>query len=347
MNNSRRAEESGRVDRGVELARAVVREFRAENLPFLAGSIAYHAFVSLLPLFLLLLTVVGQLRNAGLRESVVRLMEAVLTPGAADPIIENVEQAGAGVSLIGLAFLLWGTLRIFRGLDTAFSDIYESESENTFLDQIGDGLLVLATFALAVIGAVVAATVLPLSAVDPITPLVRGLFLVAVLAVVFFPMYYVFPDEDVGVVEVLPGVVLAAVGLTTFEGLFGLYVGGDSGNIITSILLLLTWLYVSGLIILLGAVVNAVLSNRSRDVSLDPVFGGVERTEEAVHAEVLVRDLEALDRLLAAAEVDHVVVEIGDERIRLPLPEEVEIDTEVSKLTFDTSVGVEFNWWPR
>jgi hypothetical protein len=32
-------------------------------------------------------------------------------------------------------------MRIFRGLDTAFSGIHETESENTFADQLGDGLV--------------------------------------------------------------------------------------------------------------------------------------------------------------------------------------------------------------
>jgi signal peptidase len=37
--------------------------------------------------------------------------------------------------VLGVVLLIWGTLRIFRGLDTAFSDIYESEAANPFTDQ--------------------------------------------------------------------------------------------------------------------------------------------------------------------------------------------------------------------
>ena len=50
----------------VRLGRAVVYEVRAENLTFMAGSIAYHAFVSLLPLLLLALAVATKVGNRDL-----------------------------------------------------------------------------------------------------------------------------------------------------------------------------------------------------------------------------------------------------------------------------------------
>jgi len=60
----------------------VVHEIRAEKLTFMAGSIAYHAFISILPLLLLVLTLVQQLQNVALEDSVVSVMQAVLTARA-------------------------------------------------------------------------------------------------------------------------------------------------------------------------------------------------------------------------------------------------------------------------
>ena len=61
------------------ILRAVLHEVRTEKLTFLAGSIAYHAFISILPLLLLVLTLVQQLQNVALEDSVVSVMQAVLT----------------------------------------------------------------------------------------------------------------------------------------------------------------------------------------------------------------------------------------------------------------------------
>ena len=46
-----------RAGRLAEVVRAVVHEARVERITFMAGSIAYHAFLSILPLLLLVLVV--------------------------------------------------------------------------------------------------------------------------------------------------------------------------------------------------------------------------------------------------------------------------------------------------
>jgi membrane protein len=337
----------GRGSRAAELLRAVFHEIRTENLTFMAGSIAYHAFVSLLPLVLLLFFVVSRLENVALRDSVIEVLAAVLSPGASDLLREGVSDTGTGVSVLGLAFLVWGTLRIFRGLDTAFSDIYESESRNSFLDQITDGLIVLGTFALAILAASLLVSALPSGGSGPLWAVLGGAVLAGVLAVVFFPMYYVFPDSDVTVVEVLPGTLLAAIGLTVFERLFRLYVEfsarSPSQSVVASILVLLTWLYVSGLVILTGAAVNAVLSNRSQDVEIGPLLGDYESGAETPDRTQLLDDIAKLDRLLAEAE--SVSVHVDGQEVTLPPPSSVESDTGSGPLGLDDAVGIELRWW--
>jgi membrane protein len=339
-----------RLDRARVVARAVLHEVRTEKVTFLAGSIAYHAFLSLLPLFLLVLAVIAAVGDASLEQSFIAVARAVLTEGASDLLVAELRRTSTSVSLFGVVVLVWGTLRIFRGLDTAFSDIYESEAANTFADQLMDGLVVLGTFALALIAAALVESVVTFG--DGLAGwLLRRAFLVVGLSVVFFPMYLIFPDEDVSVVEVLPGVLFAAVGLTAFESLFRLYVdlsgrAGDS-SVVAGILVLLTWLYFSGLVILLGAVVNAVLSNRSDDVSIDPVVGGRERDPEAVAAEgeATRRGVERLAALLRdRPDADRVTVEVDGERVELPRPDDVRTDT--SQLVPGSGVGVEFEWRP-
>jgi membrane protein len=263
-------------------------------------------------------------------------------------LVGELQDAGTSVSVFGLVVLVWGTLRIFRGLDTAFSDIYESEAENTFLDQVTDGLVVLGAFAAALIAGAAVESLVVFEAAGTAGWLLHRLLLVVALSVVLFPIYFIFPDEDVSVVEVLPGVLFASVGLTVFESVFRFYVEysgrtGD-GSVVAGILVLLTWLYVSGLVILLGAVVNAVLSNRSRDVNIRPVLGGVEYNPEweQVDRAAVVGALERLDRLLRDA--DEVVLTADGESVRLPRPDGV--TTETSEDLLSGGLSVEFRWSP-
>jgi membrane protein len=340
-----------RVERALTVGRAIVHEVRTEKVTFLAGSIAYHAFLSLLPLFLLVLAVIGALGNPGLERNFIDVARAVLTDGASEVLLTELRSTSTSVSLFGGVLLIWGTLRIFRGLDTAFSDIYESEAENTFADQIGDGLIVLVTFALALIGAAAVQSAVDLAVGGLAGWLLQRAALVVSLSIVFFPLYYIFPDEEgITVPEVLPGVAFAAVGLTAFESLFRLYVetsGRDEGaTVVAGILVLLTWLYFSGLVILLGAVVNAVLSNRSRDVNIRPVVGGVPREADAqVDRDRLVDGLDRLRDVLARADPGDgtpMTVSVGDDRVTFPRPDAFDVESGSRLLSRD--VAVELRW---
>jgi membrane protein len=339
-------------DRVVAVLRALVHEIRVERVTFMAGSIAYHAFVSLLPLLLLVLAAISALGSTGLEEGLLALTRAVLTPGASEALVAELETANAttGVSVLGGVLLVWGTLRIFRGLDTAFSDIYESGGANGFADQIFDGVVVLVAVAFAVVvGALVETRLGGLAAV-PGGWLVQRLVLVAGLAVVLFPMYYVFPDEDDLLLrEALPGAAFAAVGLTAFQTLFRFYIGVSSRSpqesLLAAILVFLTWLYFSGLVVLVGAVLNAVVTNRSVDVSIRPVVGGVQSSFSTARFsdEDVIERLLALDERLAHA--DELTIEIGGERTTLPAPTSTEVNADGSRLAFvDTPAELRLAW---
>ena len=337
------------VRRGEELLRAIVHEARVEKLTFMAGSIAYHAFLSILPLLLLVLTVVQRTQNLAIRDSVVGIMEAVLTEQSSQLIQQGLTDADASVSLLGLAFLVWGALRIFRGLDTAFSDIYETSANNSFADQLGDGLLMLVTVGLAIVSVSLVAELVSVSATGILDDLLRGTATSVGLFVVFYPMYYVFPDTDVTFAEVIPGTAFAAVGLTVAQALFTTFKAGSAGtNIVASILILLTWLYIIGLVILLGAVINAVLSNRSEDVAIAPVLGDADRIAPTETAAVSRRDLLSdLDGLQAALEDgERVTVTVGEESVILAAPGSAHVDRESSVFGLDDAVGLTLRWWP-
>jgi len=344
-----------RVRRALTVGRAVVHELRAERVTFMAGSIAYHAFVSILPLLLLVLAAVSAVGQSGIERGIIDLTRAALTPGAAGALVAELQSTSTSVSLLGVAVLAWGTLRIFRGLDTAFSDIYESSAENTLLDQFVDGAVVFVCVAAVIVAAAVLNRTVQFD--GPAGWLVGRLVQILAVAVALLPMYYVFPDEpDMLVREAVPGVALAAVGLTVLETVFRLYVQlrGDagSGDVLAGVLVFLTWLYFSGLVILVGVAVNAVLGNRSHDVNIRPVVGGQPTDGEGRSGASRRIDAEALRRAVRDLETDlsdaeRVTLTVDGEDVDLPPPDAVAVDAEESRLPFITDpVSLELRWSP-
>ena len=250
----------------VSFGKTVVQGVSEENVTFMAAGIAYQAFISLLPLLVLVFFLVSAVGDEGLAATVTETTEGFL-PEAGNELLEDAiagSVATTGASVIGLVTLLWGSLKIFRGIDTAFSEIYESTGEQSFVGQLVDALVALLAIGLALVAAAVATTVFAFVPDSPLLTVLNPLVLVVGLTIAFFPMYYTFPDVDLNVREVLPGVVVAAVGWAALQALFQVYVAftaeSDAAGAIGAVLLLLTWLYFGGLVLLLGGVVNAASS---------------------------------------------------------------------------------------
>ena len=253
-------------NRTVSVGRDLVSAVRTQQVSFLAASIAYYMFVSLLPLLLLGLAVATFLGGDAFADQVVAAVGEALTPQAARLLgtaLTNATGRG-GATLVSLLVMVWGALKVFRGVDTAFSRIYDTTDVGGFLDSVVDAAAAIGGIALAFVGFAVVGS---LGAVFGVTVALGGLVLVPILVVAFLPLYYLFPDTKTTVRGVLPGTVFAAVGWTVLATLFGLYASVAGGfqlyGVIGGVLLLVTWFYFAGQLLLLGAVLNAVLHGGS------------------------------------------------------------------------------------
>ncbi|GGM58357.1 membrane protein [Halarchaeum rubridurum] len=243
---------------------AVVRE---RNLTFVAGAIAYAAFVSLVPLLVLVFALAAALRGPATADAVVAALQGFLSPNAADLLRGALtNRTGAfGTSLLGVVLLAWSALKVFRGLNTAFAVVY-GEEDAGLVGAVRDGLVALGCLAVAAVGLVGVGTALALVVDRLVLDLLAPVLLLVGLTVAFCPLYYVLPDTPVTLREALPGAFVAATGWLAFGALFRVYVAyaGDSQayGVLGGVMLLLTWLYVAALVLLVGAVVNAVLGGR-------------------------------------------------------------------------------------
>ena len=246
----------------------VVRHVNRSYVPFLAGSLAYHAFLLLGPLLAVLLVVVSAVGGEPTVTYLVEFTRPFLTPRGRALFADAVRNSTrhTGVVVLGVAAIGWSLFRIFRGLDVVFARIYGTDVHESVSDQIRDG--VVATLAITVgLGAVLAAglvaVVLPW---EPLAGVFNTLLLLAVLAIVFFPLYYVVPNVEVSAREVVPGTVVGACGWLVFHIFFELYASYGvtirTYGVLGVMLSVLVWLYGSMFLLLLGAVINAVLAER-------------------------------------------------------------------------------------
>ncbi|MCG1004179.1 YihY/virulence factor BrkB family protein [Halobacterium noricense] len=260
-----------RIGSAVAVARRVAGTARDEQVTFLSAAVAYYAFVSLIPLLVLAVAVGTALGGIGLVDSVVGALDAFLTVSG-ETALRDAMTDGRGrtsATVVSLLLLTWSALKLFRGLDVAFSQVYGVQKPESLLEQVIDGVVVLLTLPLAVGAAIVVTVLVPYLDIVPYLDLASALTLPVALTLVFLPSYYVFPDVEMSVREALPGAAFAAVGWALlaqgFRGYAAYVGGGELYGILGGALLLVTWLYFGGIVITLGAVLNAVLSGRPDD----------------------------------------------------------------------------------
>ena len=264
-----------RADSVVSIVGTIIREFRNRDIPFMAGSIAYYAFLSLFPLLLLVFLTVSFVGDERLAAFVTDATEAYLTPAAQSILLDTIKEASGRfqLSIIAVLTLLWGITSVFRGLDTAFSKLYGTGGQEGIIEKTVDGLIVIGGISVATFAMFLAGTVYALFPELPFMNVLNLLLLTVALAIAFLPIYYVFPDVEVSLQEVIPGAVVAAVGWTILQLLFQVYASYSSTaelyGVLGGVLLLITWLYFGALVLLIGAATNVVLSTRSPPESID------------------------------------------------------------------------------
>ncbi|WP_066413586.1 YihY/virulence factor BrkB family protein [Halorubrum aethiopicum] len=260
---------SRRQTAALDTVRRVVDLALDRQVTFLAAAIAYYAFVSLVPALLLLVVVASAVFGETIAAGLVAAAGDFLTPAGEEAVAAAVYSASGrtGAGVLGAVVLLWSTLKVFRGLDTAFGALYGDESPPGFRDQVTDAVAVVLGVG-AGIGVMVGLGAF-LAAADAI-PAVEAASILAlpvVLTVVFLPLYYLLPEPAVGIREALPGAAVAAVGWTLLQAGFQVYAASAGQyqvyGVIGGVLLLVTWLYLAAVVVVGGGVVNVVLADRN------------------------------------------------------------------------------------
>ncbi len=260
-----------RVTNTAEVLQLIIASAISDRVTFLAASIAFYAMVSIFPLFLLILVVGSYVAGEAFAVRIVELLSGIITPEA-ESVLETAltaESGRSGAGVVGILVLTWSAIRMFRGLDIAFSQVYPDVEDPGFLRTVVNALIVLVAIVVGITAIFVVRTYLRLFPTPSVLGLISPVAVFVTLCVVFFPMYYIFPGERQRARAVVPGTVFAALGWTLLGELFSIY-AAHAGTfalfgVVGAVLLLLMWFYFGAVLLLLGAVLNAVLAGRMPD----------------------------------------------------------------------------------
>jgi membrane protein len=274
-----------------------VRETKRDNLTDLAAGLTYYALLSIFPMLLAVLSILGLFGESATRPLIDNLRE--LAPGSArDTVITAVEnlqrsQGAAGVLfVISLAGALWSASRYIAAFMRAANVIYEVDEGRPIWKKIPVRLGMTVVLAIALVAATLAVVVtgdlasqagellgLGDTAVT-VWNFAKWPAAVVLVALLLALLYWAAPNvRHPGFRWLTPGAVLAivvwvagSVGFTIYLANFSSY--NRTYGTLAGVIIFLVWLWLTNLGVLLGAQLNAELE-RGRQIE-----GGLPPDEE-------------------------------------------------------------------
>lgn len=243
------------------------------NISAFAASTAFFLFLSLIPALMLLCAIIPY---TPLTEANLMSAARKISPDAMDSLLINiigdVYDKSIGIVSVTAIVTLWtagkGVLALMRGLN-AINDV--EENRNYFLLRMVACLytvLLLAAVLLSLLIMVFGKSIVSIIVgIIPQTSYLfdllihfRTLFMWAVLTVVIALMYAYVPGARTGFKLQLPGAVFAAVAWSVMTWAFSIYIDEFNGfgmyGSLTTIIILMLWMYAAMYIILAGAYMN-------------------------------------------------------------------------------------------
>ena len=259
-----------------------VREALKDQAKDLAAAIAFWAFFSIFPLLIGVLSLAGYFLQAS--ELQARILQVVsdMFPGSAGLIRDNIEavvEYRGAMSWVGIVGLFWTGGKAFGAITRAVNRAIGAKRTHFFLlSKVRYFLMAVAVAVLAITS--IAVTVAFEIVLEPsflnrfgfeaveVSRLKSWVFSFLLIFLTFALIYKVTPYVQVRWRQVLPGAVLAAVLFELGRAAFVLYLDRIAHfeavyGSLSSIIVLLLWLYVSALILIYGAEYNIVRARAS------------------------------------------------------------------------------------
>jgi membrane protein len=273
------------VRRWWPVLKRTVTEFREDNLTDWAAALTYYSVLAIFPALIVLVSILGLVGESATQPLIDNL--GTVAPGPAKDIFTSAlknlqgDQGAAGVLfVVGLVGALWsasGYVAAFMRASNAIYDIEEGRPVwKTLPTRVGLTVVLLALLAISTIAVVLtgglaerAGDLVGLgSTAVTVWNIAKWPVLLVVVSFMFALLYWAAPNvKHPGFRWISPGGVLAVAGWLIASGAFALYVSNFGSynktyGALGGVVVFLVWLWISNIMVLLGAEFNAELERQ-------------------------------------------------------------------------------------
>ncbi|MDF0725883.1 YihY/virulence factor BrkB family protein [Cytobacillus sp. S13-E01] len=271
----------GEEMKGFNLAfiKELIKRFDEDEIGGLSAELAYFFLLSLFPFLIFMVTLIGYLPLS--QVDVLNFIREY-APGETMNMIEGNLNAILGsqngkLLSFGIIATIWSASNGINAVVRAFNRAYDVKESRSFF--VARGISILLTFAMVFV--IIVALLLPVFGKQigifvfssfglsdtflDIWNAVRWIVSALILFIVFTFLYFFAPNKRLKIREVISGAFFATFGWMFVSLAFSYYVSSFGNYTATygslgGIIVLMIWFYLSGMIIIVGGEINAILN---------------------------------------------------------------------------------------
>jgi membrane protein len=259
-------------------------EISEDNISNGAAALSYYITFALFPAMIFLLSVLPYLPIANLQQSIMEFLSQAL-PGQAAQLLSGtlakiMASRQSGLLSFGALATLWAGSAGVVALIQQLNITYDVKEDRSFINvraiavglTFALGLLMIGAFTLIILGGQIQnwliSSIGGSAYVMALFSVLRWIIIAGAILLAFALTYYFAPNVEQKFVFITPGSVVGTIVIGVASLAFKFYVEnfGDydaTYGSIGAMIILMLWLYITGLVILLGSEVNALAEHYS------------------------------------------------------------------------------------
>ena len=265
----------------MEKAKKIVNEFLSnifnDNLGVYSAQCAYYIFLSFMPFLILLLSLIQYFNIS--QETLYNIIKSVIPgsmEGAIFSIIEEVSSKSVTTTVVSVIITLWAARKGFYALNKGLNSVFEiknvklmyvKQTITSILNTIEFLVFIIISLALVIFGNTLTQEIYKIfnnaEYLGTVINFMKNIIIILILFLIFICIYKGIPRHKVTISSQIPGAVFSVVGWLCVSKVFSVYLDvfknfASMYGSLTSVLLVLMWIYISMYIIFVGAEINKI-----------------------------------------------------------------------------------------
>ena len=260
---------------------------RNDDIFALGAQLAYYLILSFFPFLIFLMTMIGfsKLDSMQIIEGLSAILPSSVFELTSTIVVEVVENQYTGLLGVSIILSMWAASSAFRAVTKGINKAYNLKENRSFIKRAIIALI--CTFALAftiivalvllvfgnLIGNLLISYIPYNEFVGKLWNMLRYIMVLTIMICIFAGIYRYTPAKRISWKEAFPGAIVSTIGWLIVSLGFSFYINNFSNysrlyGSLGAVFVLMTWLYISSIILILGGEINSVIVIRKNNLRI-------------------------------------------------------------------------------